>query len=119
MPENRKNVFIVEDEIDQQVILRRFFGVLGYAVVGAAGSPGELQNLFDADPDLVVDIATIDAYVPNDGDGYRAAAIVRNRFPKALIIAISGEESDHGDVYLAKPYTMAQLRRSLENTRSK
>jgi len=115
MPENRKNVFIVEDEIDQQAILRRFFGALGYAVVGVAGSPGELQNLFDADPDLVVDIATIDAYVPNDGDGYRAAAIVRNRFPDAFIIAVSGEESDHGDVYLSKPYTLAELKQVLDS----
>lgn len=119
MSENRKNVLIVEDEPEQQIILRRFFGVLDYAVVGVANSPGQLQSLFDAKPEIVVDIATIDAYVPNDGDGYRAAAIVRSKFPKASIIAISGEESGHGDVYLPKPYTIAQLRCSLENVRSR
>lgn len=115
MSEIRKNVLIVDDEIVPQSVLRKFFGVLGYAVVGVAGSPEELQYLFDANPEMIVDIASIDAHVPNDGDGYRTAAIVRSKFPKASIIAVSGEESDHGDVYLAKPFTMAQLKEVLES----
>lgn len=115
MSENRKKVLIVEDEEIIQILLRQFFTSLGYAVVGVANSPEQLQDLLDADPDLKVDIATIDAYVPKDGDGYRAAAIVRSKFPQASIIAISGEESDHGDVYLPKPFTMPDLKQVLDS----
>jgi len=75
----------------------------GHKLVGSAFSVKEVERLLKAG--LKPTVAIIDHRFPNEGDGERAAGIIRELSPETIIVSLSTDEGlTWGDYNLLKNY---------------
>ena len=88
-------VLVIEDNEDVRSMLMLSLQMEGFEVAGARDGAGALSLLEQQPADAVV----TDLFMP-DKDGIETIEEVRQRFPQAKIIAISGWQSGRGPDYL-------------------
>ena len=78
-------ILVVDDSPDMRSLLQAELQHAGYTVQAAenSGSAVTMQQLFRAD------MVITDLFMPG-GDGFELIAVIREKFPAAKIIAISG-----------------------------
>ncbi len=111
-------VLVVDDNEDAAFLMSELLRVGGYEVEVAFDGPSALQML-DA---FMPDAALLDIGLPVM-DGFELARCIRARFPKALLVAVTGygQAEDRVatraagfDVHLVKPIDIADVTRVLE-----
>ncbi len=107
-------VLVVEDELSIREVIRAALRRSGYRVIEATDGEDALARCGESAPDLVL----TDVLMPRMG-GPALAAALRRRFPKLRVAYMSGYAADfkdgvsggdHGDDFLAKPFTPDDLR---------
>lgn len=73
----------------------------GHTTAGIAGSVEEVRVLVE-EKDVSPTVAIIDSKMPDEGDGKKAADIIRKKYPKVVIIALSSGEANWADHNLQK-----------------
>ena len=111
-------VLVADDGKNAADILGMFLRLEGYEVVVAYDGAEAVETAASFSPDF----AFLDLGMPRI-DGYEAARLIRKKFPKIVLIALSGwgAEDDRRrtaaagfDVHLVKPATPQQIRRAIQ-----
>jgi CheY-like chemotaxis protein len=115
-PDRRGSVIVVDDEPQVRRLLARILAEIGFSVTVAACGAEALSLLVDP-----TDLMVLDIRLP-DLSGTDVARLVRQRWPALPILFISAYpepalKDPHAgelmDVFLAKPFTHAELIGSL------
>jgi DNA-binding NtrC family response regulator len=107
-----KTVLVVEDEILLRFALAEDLRNAGFHVIEAATGDEALSILHSGAP---VDVMVSDVRMPGTLDGLALARTVRERFPSAKIISMSGHhlpraEAEHAlDGFFEKPFPHEKL----------
>lgn len=117
--EERARILIVEDEMIQMLLLRRFYETLHCDVVGTATSAEEaIRIALEKKPDII----SMDIFLEGEKDGINAAEEIRSK-EKIPVIYITGNSDDFhyqralktGFIaYLSKPVSLDELRSAVE-----
>lgn len=108
-------ILVVDDEPAVQLVLERLFARMGHPVLSAKSMP-EAMTLLARPWDLFL----IDKNLP-EGSGVELAKAVRERFPAAVIVLITGYATRESlealagvvDDYVTKPFELDHLREVL------
>jgi len=111
-----KKIFVIDDETDFLTSIKAWGNGSGYAVTTFENSEGFLDNLLEAEPDIVL----IDINLKDD-DGRHISEDLKNILPFHIkVILISGDplalldyHSHYADGILNKPFTFAELEKKL------
>lgn len=114
-PQAPWRILVVDDEPAVQLVLERLFARMGYPVLSAK-SVTEAKTLLARPWDLFL----IDKNLP-EGSGVELAKLVRERFPAAVIVLITGYATRESvealagvvDDYVTKPFELGHLREVL------
>lgn len=114
-PERPWRILVVDDEPAVQLVLERLFARLGHPVLSAK-SMAEAKTLLARPWDLFL----IDKNLP-EGSGVELAKAVRERFPAAVIVLITGYATRESvealsgvvDDYVTKPFELEHLGETL------
>ena len=79
------NILVVDDEVDVGEVVRRVLERAGYAVMVAQSAPAALEAVSRQAPDVVI----TDVIMPKM-HGVDLIKILRQRYPRVRVIAISG-----------------------------
>lgn len=123
-PENRFTVLVIDDMAPNRMVIGKFLGAAGYAVVEATNGAEALELLRDGQfvPDLVV----TDVEMPVM-DGISLVEQIRyldSAVSEVPVITASGNADDDmrrealaagSDVFLAKPFDFRQLAKEMSN----
>jgi len=115
---SRQVVLIVEDESLVRMTAVDMIEEAGFDVLEATNAD-EAILLLEARPDITVVFTDIE--MPGSMDGLRLAQAIRGRWPPIKIIATSGRyvigdgELPSGGLFLAKPYSSAQISSALRD----
>jgi CheY-like chemotaxis protein len=82
----KRNILLVDDEPSIRLVLKAVLESVGYAVTTAEDGFVALRSIRNNVPDLLIS----DLRMPNM-NGFELLAVVREKFPKVPVIAISGE----------------------------
>jgi len=110
-------VMVVDDDAMVRGVVVRQLTLAGFGVVGASGTPAEIEAFF-AREGATVDVALLDVNMP-ECSGPELARRLRLRDPFLPVTFMSGvdpmasETAALGDAFLAKPFSQAQLREAL------
>ena len=106
-------LLIVEDELEINDVIQRFFKAEGHVVESATTFHEAVMKIYDYEYDCIV----LDLNLP-DGDGLELINRLKNNKSESCIVVISARNSledkieglDMGaDDYLAKPFSMSEL----------
>lgn len=109
--EATRRVLVVEDDPDQLESLQQLLSTYGHEARAASDGPAAIAIARAFEPDA----ALIDLGLPGM-DGYELANVLRERFPYALLIAVTGYQKDFGswgsddfDHHVIKPIDTRRL----------
>jgi two-component system cell cycle sensor histidine kinase/response regulator CckA len=107
-----ETVLVVEDDADVRSVVIRVLQGRGFAVLEAPDGPEALDVLRDASGH--VDLLITDAVMP-EMEGRQLIAKVQKQYPDLRVLLMSGYDAERAGVaaYLAKPFTPAQLTRTV------
>jgi CheY-like chemotaxis protein len=116
-PERKQPVvLIVEDEFLIRMDARDMVRSAGFEVVEAENADEAILILEDR---LDITVVFTDVQMPGSMDGLKLAAAIRGRWPPIKIVATSGmlkiseDDLPAGSRFLRKPYSAAQITRTL------
>jgi PAS domain S-box-containing protein len=114
-PRGVETVLVVEDEAPLRRLIREILGESGYDVIEASNGEEALRACEQrAARGEVIDLVVSDVVMPGMS-GRRLAAHVREKWPKARVLLISGYDDDSaaagGEPLLGKPFTAQALAR--------
>jgi len=105
---------------DQYVVREGFTSAInlfgeedGHSVVGEAASIAEVKTLLENG--LKPTVAIVDGRFPKDGDGARAAEIIKDLSPETIIIAFSTYSQNYGKEQWDKLSSPTKIVRMLTN----
>ena len=116
-PMENRNVLVVEDDSSVATITAEMLRILGYSAVVAANTEAALaawREFHGAFHLVIVD------FILSDGSGATHATTLAAEKPEVPFILISGLTEDNVDLpigqakYLAKPFTIGQLRTTID-----
>jgi DNA-binding NtrC family response regulator len=97
----RESIFLVDDTPSYVDFLQTLLKLFGHKVVLTAGSAVEVETLLGQEqPDFTV--AIVDNRMPRDGDGKKAAQLIREKYPEVKIVSLAVELQNWGDINLSK-----------------
>ena len=82
----KRSILLVDDESSIRLVLKAVLESVGYSVTTAEDGFVALRSIRNSVPDLLIS----DLRMPNM-NGFELLAVVREKFPKIPVIAISGE----------------------------
>ena len=91
MSEAKKDLLIVDDEAMTRTLMAEIFVSLSYTVRTAEDGFAALKEIHEREPDLILS----DLNMPRM-TGFELLSVVRRRFPRIRVVAMSGALSDHG-----------------------
>jgi two-component system, response regulator PdtaR len=115
---SRPVVLVVEDDGLVRLNTGEMLQHAGFHVVEAANADEAIKWL---ETGMEFAVLFTDIEMPGSMDGLRLAHAVRNRWPPIKIVATSGHlhfeanELPQGGVFIAKPYTPAQVTKALRD----
>ena len=118
LPEQRRRLLVVEDNVDARQTLRTLLEVLGHEVHEAEDGEAGIAKALELQPDLVF----VDIGLPRV-DGYEVARRLRAAGSRARLVALTGYGRDDDvqqaldagfDEHLLKPATLEQLRAAID-----
>ena len=117
--EERARILIVEDEMIQMLLLRRFYETLNCNVVGTATSAEDaIRIALEKQPDII----SMDIFLEGEKDGINAVEEIRLK-EKIPVIYITGNSDDFHyqralktgfTAYLSKPVSLDELRSAVK-----
>ncbi len=106
----RRHVLVVEDNVALRYTLAEWLRMQEYMVVEAATADEAIEVLKSS---ITIDVVVTDVHMPGSMDGLTLANHIRQTFPAAKIIIVSGEADkpkiDKDAVFFRKPYDLAQI----------
>jgi CheY-like chemotaxis protein len=112
----RPSVLIVEDDFLLRMDAVDMVRNAGFEAVEAANAD-EAIAIIEADP--TIHVVFTDVQMPGTMDGLKLARFIKDRWPPIKIVATSGrvkvseKELPEGSVFVPKPYSPAQIIRTL------
>lgn len=119
MAEGNKRVLIVEDEMIQMLLLKRFYQKLGCEVVATATTAEDAVPLaLELKPDLI----SMDIFLEGEKDGIHATEEIKKQLDVSVIYITGNSDDFHYhralktgfSAYLSKPVSLDELKRAVE-----
>lgn len=110
----REKILLVDDTISITNSFKRLFELYGHEVVGTINSVNALVTFLENDQGNI-SVAVVDNRMPNDGDGEKAAALIRQAIPGITIISYAFDLQKWGDINIKKSEGGGALLNKIQN----
>lgn len=104
----REQILLAEGDTDLRGLMNQRLEREGHKIVAATGSLDELRQFVD-NPELLFRVAIVSGYLPDRGDGEKAAEYIRNKRPGSVVISFSANMQTFGDYNIRKQQSSGAL----------
>lgn len=94
-------------------VIERYGSDDGQELIGSASSVEEIEELLKQG--LRPTVAVLDNKFPHDGDGERAAGLVRKYSPETIVVSLCTDDVGWADYHISKEWSPSEVTRFLLN----